>query len=228
MASQTFTANGTFNVPAGVYTIVVECWGGGGAGGGTTTNSASRGGGGAGGQYARKQFSVVPYQAITVTVGGTKAGGTGDGGAGNDTWFSSNDSNGCVAKGGAGGQAHQNGAAKGSGSTTNGVGDIVQKGGDGSAGGTGTTGGAGGGGAGSTGDGGNAAGNTQGTGTASNGGDGGAGRSTVGNGNPGNNYGGGGSSGYTTSSTDRTGGTGAQGLCVVNFQAPKRFRVKPR
>ena len=37
--SQTFTANGSFTVPASVTSITVECWGGGGAGGGQNLTS---------------------------------------------------------------------------------------------------------------------------------------------------------------------------------------------
>ncbi|HNP98256.1 MAG TPA: hypothetical protein PKK99_04345, partial [Bacteroidia bacterium] len=32
--TQTFSSSGTFTAPAGVTSVVVECWGGGGAGGG--------------------------------------------------------------------------------------------------------------------------------------------------------------------------------------------------
>ena len=41
----TYTANGTFTVPAGVTTVKVEAWGGGGAGGGTFTGFGSSTGG---------------------------------------------------------------------------------------------------------------------------------------------------------------------------------------
>jgi len=47
----TYTANGTFTVPAGVTTVKVEAWGGGGAGGGANSNDTENraGGGGSGG-----------------------------------------------------------------------------------------------------------------------------------------------------------------------------------
>ncbi|HNF32926.1 MAG TPA: hypothetical protein PLU51_10990, partial [Bacteroidia bacterium] len=50
----TYTANGTFTVPAGVTTVKVEAWGGGGAGGGAAPalgNVAA--GGGGGGAYVK-------------------------------------------------------------------------------------------------------------------------------------------------------------------------------
>ena len=57
--SQTFNSSGTFTVPAGVSSIVVEAWGAGG-GGSTITSSRRRGGGGGGGAYARSIIAVTP------------------------------------------------------------------------------------------------------------------------------------------------------------------------
>jgi len=56
--TQTYTANGTFTVPAGVTSVQVEAWGGGGAGGGVDgVNWQNRaGGGGGGGAYVKKYF----------------------------------------------------------------------------------------------------------------------------------------------------------------------------
>lgn len=67
--SQTiFTSSGTYTVPAGVDTIIVEMVGPGGAGG------VDGGGGGGGGGYAIGAFIVVPLSVHQVTVG---AGGSG-------------------------------------------------------------------------------------------------------------------------------------------------------
>jgi hypothetical protein len=62
----------TFTVPAGVTTILVECWGGGGGG-------AVKTGGGAGG-YVSAKFNVTPSTTVSVQVG---AGGNYAVGAGN-------------------------------------------------------------------------------------------------------------------------------------------------
>jgi len=70
---QLFTANGTFNVPAGVTKIKV-CVFGGGAGGNGYYNGSTGGGGGGGGGYAEGIFTVVPLASYTVTIG---TGGTG-------------------------------------------------------------------------------------------------------------------------------------------------------
>lgn len=75
--SQTFTASGTFTVPAGVSTVDVWLVGGGGG----SVPSGSNFGGGAGGGYCKleKNISVTPGQGITVAIG---AGGSGtDGGS---------------------------------------------------------------------------------------------------------------------------------------------------
>ncbi len=59
--TQTFNSSGSFTPPAGVYSIVVECWGGGGAGGGNADNANDGGaGGGAGGAYASSIVTVIP------------------------------------------------------------------------------------------------------------------------------------------------------------------------
>ncbi|MEP7264017.1 MAG: carboxypeptidase-like regulatory domain-containing protein, partial [Bacteroidota bacterium] len=61
-SSQTFDANGTFTVPAGITTITVEMWGG----GGHTPNSINGAGGGA---YVRSiSLSVTPGNQYTVNV----------------------------------------------------------------------------------------------------------------------------------------------------------------
>ena len=66
--TQTYTANGTFTVPAGVTSVQVEAWGGGGAGGGVDgVNWQNRaGGGGGGGAYVKNTSVVVtPGSAIS-------------------------------------------------------------------------------------------------------------------------------------------------------------------
>jgi hypothetical protein len=67
-AQISFTANGTFTVPAGVTSVQIEVVGPGGTGGN------NGGGGGGGGGYAKGTFTVVPGAAHAVTVG---AGGSG-------------------------------------------------------------------------------------------------------------------------------------------------------
>lgn len=213
--TNTFTASGNWVAPAGVTSIVVEAWGGGGAGGGATGNPA-KGGGGAGGQYAKKVVTVVPGTTYAIVVGAGGAGGTGDGPAGGDSTFAATV---VVARGGAGGTGAVNGIA-GTGSSANGVGDLVYAGGSGSNGvvnGSCSNGGAGGGGAGSNGDGGDAFGNTAGTGTAVGGGNGGAGRNNSGNGNVGSVAGGGGGGACAESNTNRNGGNGAAGRVAVTY-----------
>ena len=214
-----FTAAGTYNwtVPTGVTSVVVELWGGGGAGGGVVNNTTAKGGGGAGGQYATQTLTVASGNTYVVVVGAGGTGSTVDGTAGGDSTFNGTDA---VAKGGAGGQAYENGGAAGLGSAAGGAGSPVYAGGNGSDGAASATGGAGGGGAGSTGAGGDASGNTAGTGASTGGGDGGAGLTTRGTGNPGNTAGGGGGGGYSTNTTNRRGGTGADGQIVISYYGP--------
>lgn len=72
---QTFTANGSYVVPAGVSQIEAEVWGGG--SGSYASTSAVGSGGGAGGGYARKRITgLVTGQVIPVTIGNGGAGGT--------------------------------------------------------------------------------------------------------------------------------------------------------
>jgi hypothetical protein len=217
-SAPTYTSSGTFTVPAGITSIIVECWGAGGAGGGTTSNSQNGGGGGAGGAYAKKTLTVVPGTNYTVTVGGVTTGTTSAGSNGAPSWFGTTGT--VYAEGGAGGAAPNGGiAAGGTGSATSSIGDVVYPGGNGADGNT-TLSGGGGGGAGSTGSGGNASGTTAGSGTSLNGGNGGTGRTNEGNGNPGSNYGGGGSGAYVPDFTNHTGGDGAPGLVLITCCVP--------
>lgn len=215
--TQTFTSSGTFTVPAGVTSVIVECWGGGGAGGAATGNPAA-GGGGAGGSYAIKVLTVSPGNNYTVTVGTGGIGGSGAGPSGNPSWFSTMGT--IYAQGGAGGalaSANSSNGARGIGSAGSSIGDLTYRGGNGSVGNYigGTPGGAGGGGAGSTGVGNNA---TSGTGGAAKANNGGAGANGVPNSSPGTAgsvYGGGGSGGKANTGTDQNGGSGANGLVVI-------------
>ncbi len=71
--SQTFTGNGTFTVPAGVTSIIIECWGGGGGG----SNRGGAAGGGGGGAYTRGTISgLIPGNTMAVVVGSGGAAGS--------------------------------------------------------------------------------------------------------------------------------------------------------
>lgn len=117
-----------FTVPAGITSIIVECWGGGGGSESIGTNSGSRmTAGAAGGAYARKTISVSPGEEYPLTVGAGGnyvATGTGQGG---DTFFNTNV---VLAKGGnkSGSVAYISG---GVGTATGSIGDIVYAGGSG-------------------------------------------------------------------------------------------------
>lgn len=104
--SQTFTASGTFVVPAGVTRVLVEGCGGGG-GGGFGSNSCGGGGGGSGVEAAL--VAVTPLANVSVTIGGGGAGGasvTVHGGTGGDSLFGW-----LVLSGGVGGMSVQSGGA---------------------------------------------------------------------------------------------------------------------
>ncbi len=226
-----YTASGSFEVPPGVTSVVVDAWGGGGGGGRARGNPAT-GGGGAGGSYARKTVAVVPLQSYAVTVGAGGIGGNGTGidtqhgRSGNPSWFGS--TNTVFAQGGArglsdGNISYYNGAA-GAGAAALCVGDVVYRGGHGGFGryhsGSAYYSGAGGGGAGTSGTGGDALTNgVRGAGTALYGGNGAAGVTNNRSGNAGTEYGGGGSGGKANTSTDRNGGSGADGLVRITYVA---------
>lgn len=75
---QIFTANGTFTVPAGVSRVFVSLVGGGGGGAGAISGAPyTPGGGGAGGVQYRVPLAVTPGQAIAVTIGAGGASGFG-------------------------------------------------------------------------------------------------------------------------------------------------------
>lgn len=101
--SEQFTASGTFTVPDGVSSVVVEMYGGGGSGANVFGGLSDVGFGGEAGDYTVKPVVVSSGANITVTIG---AGGAGqnsnglDGNDGGDTSFGT-----VFARGGRGGQA---------------------------------------------------------------------------------------------------------------------------
>jgi hypothetical protein len=204
---QVFRSSGNFIAPAGVSTVTVQAWGAGG-GGSTITSTGARGGGGGGGAYASSSVSVIPGTSYPVGVG---TGGAANSSGGNSTF----NTNAVIAVGGTGG-VNNSTAAGGGGSAAASTGTTKFSGGDG-AGGGGTNSGGGGGAAGSTGAGGLAAGSALGTGASLFGGNGGVGVAGSFNGNNGALYGGGGSGAVTNSTTDRIGGSGANGQVIITW-----------
>jgi hypothetical protein len=219
--SQTFIANGTFTVPAGVTSIKVECWGGGGAGGGATGNPAA-GGGGGGGSYVRNDaITVIAGQAYTVNVGLGGVGSTGAGLAGGDSWFLSATT--IIAKGGNGGSlaSASNSTANGAAARTTGnLGSTAPFSYYGGAGGTGGANGASGGGGGSSAGAASAGlpGNGANAGAVVTGGGAGVAGSTNSAAGANNaNLGGGGAGARAGSNTDRAGGSGGNGKVVITY-----------
>jgi hypothetical protein len=113
------TSNGTFTPSSYPYMqgVIIECWGGGGGGGGVALTAAGQcavAGGGASGSYARhimQMRSTSPN--VTVVIGQGGAGGTAGpntGSTGTDTTF---DSTVVVAPGGAGGEGNSSAASQG-------------------------------------------------------------------------------------------------------------------
>jgi hypothetical protein len=214
--SNTITSSTTWNAPANVTSVDVECWAGGGGGyGGSNTGS-----GGGGGAYSKKSgIAVTPGNGYSVTVGtGGNGGSSGNGQPGGDSYFI--DTSTILAKGGSGGTAGTGGSG---GQASAGVGDTKY---DGGAGGSVSTsadaGGGGGGGAGSTGAGGNGSGSTGGTGTAIGGGNGGNGRNWT-TGLPGSVSGGGGAGSYLYNGN---GAAGARGQCVLTYNLGDKVIIR--
>ncbi|HMR47015.1 MAG TPA: T9SS type A sorting domain-containing protein [Bacteroidia bacterium] len=204
----TYTADGTFTVPAGVTTVKVEAWGGGGAGGGTSAGLGnSTGGGGGGGAFKlNNSLGVTAGSAITVTVGD---GGTGGSNVNGNNGGNSDFGGMVTADGGKGGKKGNNGAGGGSTSGTH-------NGGAGAAGSGGKSGG-GGGGAGATGNGGNASGMTGGTGGAGGGGTGASGLSSSGDGIDASALAAGGGGGRSNFFGTSIGGDGYRGQVKVTY-----------
>src|SRR6476660_6430207 len=65
--AQTYDADNSYVVPAGVTSITVEAYGAGGKGANRTTNGV--GGGAGGGGYTRKIFAVTPGDTFSFTIG---------------------------------------------------------------------------------------------------------------------------------------------------------------
>jgi hypothetical protein len=215
---KTFTTTGSWLCPPGVTATKVEIRAPGGGSGGMTTDTFAVGGA-AGGQYVRTNaFTVTPGTSYTVTIGAVGAAGSAtgptNGTAGGDTWFSTNDANGVVAKGG--NPSLANSRTGGLGSTTGYVGDVVWAGGNGA---DSTTTNGGGGGEGGCSDkaGGNGAVTAGGSG--GDGGDGGTG-ATNGVGGAATAYGGGGGGSAATGTTNRAGRAGAAGSVVLTYTTP--------
>ncbi len=104
--SVTFTGTGTNNwtCPAGVFSVLAECWGAGGGGG--SGSSSGNGAGGGGGEYRASSVPVTPGNVYPAVVGTGGAGGvsTGNGSGGGQSSFTGDSSSQVIAKGGGGGQ----------------------------------------------------------------------------------------------------------------------------
>jgi len=95
--TETFSSSTTWTVPAGVTSVVAECWGGGGGGSHNGSNTQRPGGGGGGGGYSKSNsVAVTSGSNYTVTVGAAVSAET----AGNYTQFVGNSSQSCYANGG--------------------------------------------------------------------------------------------------------------------------------
>lgn len=105
VATQVFSASGTYTPSANMLYCTIECLGGGGGGGGTAAvaASSSAAGGGGAGAYSRTTVTAATIgasQAVTIGAAGSgAAAGNNAGGTGGDTSVGTI----CVAKGGGGG-----------------------------------------------------------------------------------------------------------------------------
>lgn len=215
---ETFLTPGEYEwtCPNGVTSALFECYGAGGTGAGSLTNNALRAGA-AGAQYANKQIATVPGNVYTIVVGAAIAGTIGNVANGNDSYVELLSVL-CRAKGGQSAVTN----TPGTGSLTDGIGDIVRKGGNGTAGLAVTSSGGGGGAAGASSDGSNPIldlfynGGIGGGGLAGNGGDGRVIATTNYPGLPGIQAGGGGSGAFRYN-TNQNGGTGGNGAVVVTY-----------
>ncbi|MCE7057254.1 hypothetical protein LZF95_21415 [Algoriphagus sp. AGSA1] len=209
---------GTFTVPAGATSIMVEVWAAGGQGGSRSGSNGVAGGGG-GGAYSRSVLTVTPGQSINFYVGfGARASAvdpTTD--PGEDSWFLGNTT--VMAKGGNSvGRNITTGATGGSG--TDGYGDVKFSGGSG-ANASGNNAGGGGSSAAIAANGNNATNQTGGTATTG-GGDGGDGKTgEQGRGEDGflPGGGGGGSKRTSASGTEQIGGYGGNGQIHISYIA---------
>nr|WP_315149089.1 T9SS type A sorting domain-containing protein [uncultured Flavobacterium sp.] len=208
---KTTVGNSSWVAPAGVTSVIVECWGAGGSGG--STSSGGVGGGGGGGSYVINQnVTVVPGTSYTVTVGAggvASSSSTTNGTAGGNSQFLSTVP--VIANGGVIGA---NAIGTGVSNTAFGLGGINTVGGSG---GTVTIGGSGADAAASSG-------GKGGNGAGSGGGAGGAADTVAtGAGNPGSSPGGGGSGAFGAAIAVRVGGNGGNGQVIISYtlSAPK-------
>lgn len=75
--SATFNSgSGSWTVPTGVTSVVIECWGAGGGGSGGGANFLESGAGGGGGAYLLKTQAVTPGDSVAYSVGAIGTGGT--------------------------------------------------------------------------------------------------------------------------------------------------------
>ena len=214
--SQTYSTNGTysFTVPTGVTQVWVECWGGGGRGSRVTTDGGFASGGGGGGAYSKKLVTVVSGSSNTVRVGA----GSANTAAGGDSYFISTGT--VMAKGGNSLADNTTTGALG-GDAASSVGDTKKSGGNGANGNyTSRYGGGGGSSAGTNSDGANGL-NATGGNAPSGGGNGGNGRnSTQGVGTIGSSPGGGGGGALSTSNSNFSPGSGANGQVKITWCVP--------
>lgn len=222
--TKTLTSSGILEVPAGVTSLSVQCWGAGGGGGGSNLLTAA-GGGGGGGAFKQGTVTVGADKdnvKVSYTVG---AGGTGgsssniNGSAGGVSIFST-----ISANGGAGGQGGTSLVAYGPGGAGGAAGDY--KGGDGASGDSilvvGLFSGGGGSSAGTSANGNPASGRNGGT-AQTGGGAGGSGALLLGNGSNGASPGGGGGGGaglLSPLSATATGGNGGNGQIKATYTCP--------
>ena len=200
----TTAGNSSWLAPAGVTSVIVECWGAGGSGGSSSTGGV--GGGGAGGSYVINQnVTVVPGTSYTVTVGAggvANSNASANGTAGGNSQFSSTVP--VIANGGVIGA---NATGTGAINTAFGIGGINTVGGSG---GTVTIGGSGA-------DAATSSGGKGGNGAGPNGGAGGASKTTTGIGNLGSSPGGGGSGAFGAAIAVRVGGNGGNGQVIISY-----------
>ena len=113
--SQIFNSSGTYNVPAGVTTLVVEAWGGGGAGGGSTNAGTLTGrGGGGGGRRSIRECNLNSCSGndyINIIVAGQKIGTSGATGNNGDRSTITGFENAIFAAGGSGGTGNTTGGS---------------------------------------------------------------------------------------------------------------------
>lgn len=209
-----YTSSGTFVVPYGVTSLIVECYGAGGGGGGDAVNDALGSSGGGGGAYAKSTIAVTAGASYSYSIGTAGTAGTGAGGAGGNTTFNTTT---VVAAGGTGGGV--NGAAGGAGGTTaSSTGDLEYAGGSGET--SADVNGRGGGGCGGTASGGNTGGNQAGATAVTGGfagGAGGTGDGANGAAPTAGQYGGGGGGSGDRNGGSSVGGAGLAGYIKITY-----------